>query len=108
MSDQVLVSINHIEQKPNSNKYRVIGKGVTVDFLAQFIHDPEWSIERISANYGLTPAEIHAAWAFYYDHQEEIDRQIRAANTPTILSEAENQRRQALADAYEGKTGQRL
>ncbi len=38
-------------------------------------------MERICADYGLTPAEVHAAWSFYYDHREEIDRRLQEAAT---------------------------
>jgi len=36
-------------------------------------------MERICANYGVTPAEVHAAWSFYYDHREEIDQRLQDA-----------------------------
>lgn len=79
MTDQIIIPINYIERKPGSDKYRVAGKGVTVEFLSRLIDAPEWPMERICQNYGLTPAEVHAAWAFYYDHQPEIDRRIEDA-----------------------------
>ncbi|KAB2866972.1 MAG: DUF433 domain-containing protein [Anaerolineae bacterium] len=70
-------SMTYIERKPNTTMYRVKGKGVTVAFLVDYIDDPEWPVARIAKAYGLTPAEIHAAWAFYYDHQAEIDEARR-------------------------------
>lgn len=70
-------SITYIERKPNTEMYRVKGKGVTVAFLVDYINDAEWPVERIAEAYDLTPAEIHAAWAFYYDHQAEIDEARR-------------------------------
>ncbi|MBZ0315578.1 MAG: DUF433 domain-containing protein [Anaerolineae bacterium] len=72
-----IVPINHIERKPGGEMYRIVGKGVTVEFLVDYIDDPEWPVERIAKAYGLTPAEIYAAWAFYYDHQAEIDEHRR-------------------------------
>lgn len=75
----MIIPINYIERKPNSDKYRIVGKGVTVELLSRFIGDPDWSVERICENYGLTPAEVYAAWAFYYDHKLEIDDRIDAA-----------------------------
>lgn len=51
--------------------------GVTVAFLSRFIDDPEWTVERIATEYHLTPAQIHAAWSYYYDHKTEIERSIR-------------------------------
>jgi uncharacterized protein (DUF433 family) len=85
-----IIPINYIERKPNSDKYRIVGKGVTVEFLAQFINDPEWSIERICENYNLTPAEVHSAWAFYYDHQDEIDKRLQATQTNDEMYRDEN------------------
>ena len=35
------------------------------------------SIEEIEQQYRLTPSEIHAALSYYYDHQEEIDEEMR-------------------------------
>jgi len=38
-----------------------------------------WSSEEIARQYPhLAPAEIHSALAYYFDHQEEIDREIHA------------------------------
>jgi len=38
-----------------------------------------WSAEDILRQHEfLTPAEVHAALGFYFDHREEIDREIAA------------------------------
>jgi uncharacterized protein (DUF433 family) len=38
-----------------------------------------WSAEEILRQYPhLTAGEVHAALGFYFDHQEEIDREIEA------------------------------
>ncbi len=79
MSDQIAIPINYIERKPQSDYYRIIGKGVTVEFLSTLMDNPEWSMERICADYSLTPAEVHAAWSFYYDHRAEIDNRLHEA-----------------------------
>jgi uncharacterized protein (DUF433 family) len=71
-----IMPINYIEKKPNSDKYRIVGKGVTVEFLSTFIDDPDWPMNRICDNYNLTPAEVYAAWSFYADHQVEIDQHL--------------------------------
>lgn len=79
MSEYVpdIVPITVIERKPDSNKYRIVGKGVTVEFLVNFINDPEWTVEQICEGWGLTPEEVYAAWAFYYGHKDEIDENKR-------------------------------
>ncbi len=79
MSDHIAIPINYIERKPKSDYYRIIDKGITVEFLSTLMDKPEWTMERICADYGLTPAEVHAAWSFYYDHREEIDRRLQEA-----------------------------
>lgn len=92
-----IIPINYIERKPDSDKYRIRGKGVTVEFLAQFINDPEWTVERICENYNLTPAEVHSAWAFYYDHQIEIDKRLAETRAEDEAHQAEShERRQQL------------
>ncbi|MBL1137749.1 MAG: hypothetical protein HND46_20760 [Chloroflexi bacterium] len=52
---------------------------MSVAFLVDYIDDPEWPVERVCQAYGLTPAEVYAAWAFCYEHQAEIDEQIHWA-----------------------------
>lgn len=38
-----------------------------------------WSAEEIVRQYPhLTPAEVHAALAYYFDHREEIDEELAA------------------------------
>jgi uncharacterized protein (DUF433 family) len=38
-----------------------------------------WSAEEIALKYPyLTPAEVHAAMAYYFDHREEIDQELAA------------------------------
>ncbi len=94
MAEHVIVPINYIERKPNSDKYRIVGKGVTVDFLSLFINDPEWPVERICENYNLTPAEVYAAWSFYYDHKAEIDRRLAEESARFDTAKAQDQGRQ--------------
>jgi uncharacterized protein (DUF433 family) len=72
----VIIPIHYSERKPNSDKYRIVGKGVTVEFLSRLIADSGWTMDPNCANYNLTPSEVHAAWSFYYDHKEEIDARL--------------------------------
>ena len=46
---------------------------IVMDYLAH-----GWSAEEMCRQHPyLTPAEAHAAMAYYFDHQEEIDEEIR-------------------------------
>lgn len=102
----VVIPINYIERKPDSQHYRIVGKGVTVGFLSRLIGDPQWPVDRICENYGLTPAEVHAAWAFYYDHQEEIDHLIEtSADQHQEAAETDTERRKRVQERYREKTG---
>lgn len=102
-----IIPLNYIERKPDSEHYRVVDKGVTVAFLSRLIDDPAWSVARICENYGLTPAEVHAAWAFYYDHQAEIDARLAAsAAAHAEAATADADRRARLVERYQAKTGQ--
>jgi uncharacterized protein (DUF433 family) len=103
-----IIPINYIERKLNSKKYKIVGSRLTVDFLSLFIDDPEWPVERISENYSLTPAEIYAAWSFYYDHKDEIDAHIAEQNADFEAHADESRARKAeLLRRYEERTGKK-
>ncbi len=68
-----------IERAPDiaGGKPRIAGHRITVQDVALWY---EWlgrPIEEIATEHDLTLAEIHAALAYYYAHQKEIDRSIR-------------------------------
>lgn len=108
MSERQIAPIMYIERKPDSEKYRIVGKGITVDFLAHFLKFPEWTAERICKEYNLTPAEVHAAWSFYYDHKEEIDeRTARDEERHRILAKETDIRRQEILRRYEETHGKK-
>ena len=72
------VSNEHIELDERG-RARIAGKRskVTQIVLDKRVHG--WSPEEICAQYPhLTLAEVHAAFAYYYDHQAELDTQIEA------------------------------
>jgi len=107
MTDHIIIPINYIERKPNSNQYRIVGKGVTVEFLSRLVNDPEWPVERICENYQLTPAEVFTAWAFYYDHKDEIDQHVDdSASRFDAATQDDLDRRERVAQRYQAKTGQ--
>ena len=58
--------------------------------IAQIVADHlgyGWSAEEIVRQYPhLTPAEVHAALAYYFDHREEIDAEL--ADELTALDQA--------------------
>jgi len=69
----------HIEITPGvaGGKPRIAGHRITVQDVVIW---HEWmgrSADEIAAEYSLTLADIHAALAYYYDHQAEMDAQMR-------------------------------
>ena len=70
----------HIEITPGvrSGKPRIAGTRITVADVAIMYLKMGQSLEEIAGKYQLTLAAVYAAIAFYYDHREEIDRQLEA------------------------------
>jgi uncharacterized protein (DUF433 family) len=59
----------HLQRLP-----RIRVAQLVMDYLAH-----GWSAEEMCRQHPyLTPAEAHAAMGYYFDHQEEIDGEIRA------------------------------
>ncbi|WP_017305462.1 DUF433 domain-containing protein [Spirulina subsalsa] len=73
----LVLSYPHIEKPENQPARlqrlpRVRVAQIVMDYLAY-----GWSVEEICRQHlYLTPAEAHAAMGYYFDHQEEIDREI--------------------------------
>jgi uncharacterized protein (DUF433 family) len=73
-----ILPIEHIEYNPKKRRAMVAGTRLSVAFMATFLQDPEWTADRIVENYPfLTHAQVYAAWSYYYDHKEEIDRELK-------------------------------
>jgi len=68
--------IGHIDVDENGVA-RIVGRRTKVLQIAMDKMAHGWSAEEIQAEYPhLTLAQIHAALAYYYDNQVEIDEQI--------------------------------
>lgn len=77
------IIISHIELVDNGFgrlKPVIAGKKITVHEIAAMVAIGGSSVEWVVENFDLTPAQIHAALSYYYDHQEQIDREIREAD----------------------------
>lgn len=103
--------IAHIIQDPH-----VLGGKPFIEGHRIAVHHIAWwylqgvSAEDLARDYGLTPGEVHAALAYYYDHRAEIDGELareaaehaaRAAGDSSPMAQrmreaiAERKRRQA-------------
>jgi uncharacterized protein (DUF433 family) len=73
-----VLPIEHIVYDPEKKRAMVAKTRLSVAFMAMFLKNSEWTVEKILENYPfLTHAKIYAAWAYYYDHQEEIEEELR-------------------------------
>ncbi len=85
-----MVSMEHIDVDGNGIA-RIAGKRTKVIQIVMDKMANGWSPEDIQAQYPhLSLAQIHAAFAYYYDHKAELDAQIEQD-----LKEAEALRAQA-------------
>lgn len=68
----------HIEMTPEvaGGKPRIAGHRITVQNIVIWHERIGKSVDEISAEYDLSPAAIHAALAYYFDHQQAIDHSI--------------------------------
>lgn len=72
------------------------------DIVLMYLHLGQ-SLEEIAGKYDLSLAAVYAAMAYYYDHQEEIDRSIttdqefaeafRASNSSPLRSKLQDLKR---------------
>ncbi len=67
--------INYVEIR--DGRPVIAGTGLKVAIIANMIVHNDTPIPWVVENYDLTPAQIHAALSYYYDHAEELDRYIQ-------------------------------
>lgn len=70
------------------------GTRITVQHVVEYHKLFGWEPSRIAEAFRLTLAQVHAALAYYYDHQQEIDSALATdrqedADLPTLLSSTE-------------------
>jgi uncharacterized protein (DUF433 family) len=65
----------HIELTPDTagGKPRIRGRRITVQQIALWHERLGKGVDEIAADQDLTPADVHAALAYYFDHREEVD-----------------------------------
>ena len=88
----------HIVNTPGvaSGRPRIAGRRIKVPHMVIWHLVLGMSADEIANEYDLTLADIHAALAYYYDHREEIDAQIKEdeafvealrRQTPSLLAQ---------------------
>jgi len=86
----------HIDATPgiSSGRPRVAGHRITIRDIAVWHERVGMSADEIASDYDLTLAEVYAALAYYFDHRDEIDRDVEET--------------QALIDALRERTPSKL
>lgn len=62
--------------KIRSGRPVIAGTGIMVSNIAIYYTVWNWSPEKIAEQLVLTPGQVHAALAYYFDHKDEIDAEI--------------------------------
>ncbi len=94
----------HIKITPGvaGGKPRIAGHRITVQTIVVWHEHLGKSADEISAGYGLSLADVYAALAYYFDHQDEMNQTIQ--EDETFIEE----RRKANVSALEQKLKSRL
>ena len=74
LDEKSLLLPPHLEITPGiaGGKPRIAGHRITVQDIVTWHELQGRSVDEISSDYGITPAEVHAALTYYFDHREEI------------------------------------
>jgi uncharacterized protein (DUF433 family) len=69
----------HIESTPGicGGQPRIAGHRIRVQDIVLWTEQGQFPDEIVSSFPQLSLADVHAALTYYYDHRDEIDRQIR-------------------------------
>jgi uncharacterized protein (DUF433 family) len=68
----------HIESTPGvaGGKPRIAGRRITVHDIVVWHERLGRSADEIAAEYDLSLADVYAALAYYFDHREDVDREL--------------------------------
>jgi uncharacterized protein (DUF433 family) len=80
-TETTVLAIEHIVKTPGvcGGRPRVAGRRITVDFIVNGVERLGASIDEMVEAYDLSPAQVHAALAYYYDNRGEINSYIAEA-----------------------------
>lgn len=57
----------------NGHAYIAHKPHLKAEMVARMVVDGDATVEQVAEHYGLTIGEVHAALAYYYDNQAELD-----------------------------------
>jgi uncharacterized protein (DUF433 family) len=101
-----ILAIETIVQTPGvlGGRPRIAGRRVGVDQVALMADRLGMSVPEIAASLDLSPAEIHAALAYYYDHPDQIDSYITALEQ-AVPAESGSAVRREVAARWQAASG---
>lgn len=78
MSNTTTFAIDYIVSSPDivGGKPRIEGSRISVPLIVDLYVRQGIGVEQIASAYEITPAQIHAALAYYYDHQIDVDQML--------------------------------
>ena len=86
----------HIELKPSSGTPMIAGTRISVARIALDYTQRGYRPEEIPEHYpGLTLGQVFGALAYYYDHKEEMDRQIDEDDREFLIQRDESREKNA-------------
>ena len=92
----------HIETTPgiSGGKPRIAGHRITVQNIVIWHERMGKSVDEIAVEYNLTLADVYAALAYYFDHRDEIDRDVDEgeAFAETLRAKTPSKLKQKLQD----------
>lgn len=65
------------------------GTRIPVKVLVKYHQIGYTSTEILAGHAGLTPAQLYDALSYYYDHQAEMEADLKADELPTLLGRFE-------------------
>lgn len=75
MSEAITIGRHYIQKTPGmlGSEPHISGKRISVSFIAELYVRQNTPVEEIVSAFSVTPSEVYAALAYYYDHTDEID-----------------------------------
>jgi uncharacterized protein (DUF433 family) len=77
MAGAIMRLINHIEIRDGRGYIR--GTNKKAEMIARMYLNADYTIEEVMEQYNVSAAEVHAAIAYYYDNQQELDARHQQA-----------------------------
>ncbi len=81
MSTSIKTEHPHIVKVPGicGGRPTIKGTRISIDLIARFLKGGSDASDILDTYPHLTPAGVHDAISYYYDHQEEIDQELAEA-----------------------------